>query len=287
MKNQETPAGRSGQEKSLAQTIQFIGEIQNEFRVDTEAQVLNFLKEKIEPEFKQQINKGVSFTKNIEDYFGKLDSNLGTIYNYRKNYDNTITRINKKMAGLLDNKQLEAQQLYPHFFERFKTDGVEHSMYIGESIAGKRAFDKKNLHNLRLWQLQVICQIENEFYNNKHNYPLQLKVASMVFVFNKPINISFINDEKQFDVDGTYNARYEIIKKRIDKANIKGTKKRVTEPGYISIIYSNDEDEKEYSSYLKLLQSKNIVTDEYKIVELEDLQDVSGLKAIKTGISLP
>jgi hypothetical protein len=26
-------------------------------------------------------------------------------------------------------------------------------------------------------------------------------------------------DEKRFDVDGTYNARYEVVKKRIDKAN--------------------------------------------------------------------
>jgi hypothetical protein len=36
-------------------------------------------------------------------------------------------------------------------------------------------------------------------------------------------------DEKRFDVDGTYNARYEVVKKRIDKANIKGTKERITQ----------------------------------------------------------
>ncbi len=28
-------------------------------------------------------------------------------------------------------------------------------------------------------------------------------------------------DEKRFDVDGAYNARYEIVKKRIDKAYVK------------------------------------------------------------------
>jgi hypothetical protein len=31
-------------------------------------------------------------------------------------------------------------------------------------------------------------------------------------------------DEKRFDVDGTYNARYEVVKKRIDKNNIKERK---------------------------------------------------------------
>ncbi|HKJ78158.1 MAG TPA: hypothetical protein VKA10_01430 [Prolixibacteraceae bacterium] len=270
--------------QNLSRTEEFIEEIQTEFRVDTEAVVLKFIKEKIEPVFKVQLENGVPFAKDIENYFNELDTDLGTIYNYRKNYDNTITIINKKIAAILDYKQIEAQQLYPHFFERFKTDGVEHSMYIGESIAGNKPFDKKHLHNLRLWQLQVICQTENEFYNNKEKYPLLLKVASMIFVFNKPINIRFINDEKQFDVDGTYNARYEIIKKRIDKAKVKGTEKRVTEPGCLSIIYSNVEDEKEYLAYISLLQSKNILTGKYEIVEIEDLQDVTGLKAIKAGI---
>ena len=41
------------------------------------------------------------------------------------------------------------------------------------------------------------------------------------------MTISFRMDEKQFDVDGTYNARYEIVKKRVDKAYIKGTTERV------------------------------------------------------------
>ena len=32
-------------------------------------------------------------------------------------------------------KQLDAQQIYPHYYERFKTDGVEHNLYIGASIS--------------------------------------------------------------------------------------------------------------------------------------------------------
>lgn len=38
-----------------------------------------------------------------------------------------------------------------------------------------------------------------------------------------PISIHFKMDEKQFDIDGSYNVRYEIAKKRIDKAKIKGS----------------------------------------------------------------
>jgi hypothetical protein len=51
-------------------------------------------------------------------------------------------------------------------------------------------------------------------------------------------------DEKRFDVDGAYNSRYEVIKKRIDKAYIKNTTERITQPGKICIVYSSNEDEK-------------------------------------------
>jgi hypothetical protein len=34
------------------------------------------------------------------------------------------------MATVLDKEQTEAQKIFPHYFERFKTDGVEHNLYI-------------------------------------------------------------------------------------------------------------------------------------------------------------
>ena len=90
-------------------------------------------------------------------------------------------------------------------------------------------------------------------------------------------------DEKQFDVDGAYNIRYEIIKKRIDKANIKGTDERLTVPGKISIVYSQDKDAVEYMKYIKYLQSKNFLGKVEKL-ELEDLQGVYGLKALRAEV---
>ena len=91
-------------------------------------------------------------------------------------------------------------------------------------------------------------------------------------------------DEKHFDVDGTYNARYEIVKKRVDKAYIKGTTERVTQKGKISIIYSQKQDEIEYLRYVKFLQSKKYLDDDVEIVELQDLQAVTGLKAIRVSV---
>jgi hypothetical protein len=126
--------------------------------------------------------------------------------------------------------------------------------------------------------------MENSFYLMQPNIPVKLDVASMILVFNQPLSISFRMDEKQFDVDGTYNARYEIVKKRVDKAFIKGTTERVTQKGKISIVYSQKEDEIEYLKYIQFLQSKKVLDSDVEVLELQDLQAVTGLKAIRVSV---
>ena len=91
-------------------------------------------------------------------------------------------------------------------------------------------------------------------------------------------------DEKRFDVDGTYNARYEVVKKRVDKAYIKNTEERITQPGKITVVYSQTEDEKEYFGYIKFLQSKKYLGADVEVLELEDLQGVTGLKALRVNV---
>ena len=132
--------------------------------------------------------------------------------------------------------------------------------------------------------MQVMIDMETSFYTKQHKYPIALDVASMILVFNQPLSIRFRADEKHFDVDGTYNARYEVVKKRVDKANIKGTDERITAKGKLTIVYSQQEDEFEYLKYVRFLQSKHKLGDEVEILELEDLQGVTGLKAIRVNI---
>src|SRR5690606_19989030 len=93
-------------------------------------------------------------------------------------------------------------------------------------------------------------------------------------------------DEKQFDVDGAYNVRYELIKKRIDKAYIKDTTERLTQPGKLCVVYSSNAIEKEYLRYVGFLQSKNYIGQNVEIVEVEELQGASGIKAIRVDLNL-
>lgn len=261
----------------------YLKDIKEHFQVDSEQQIGSFLEHDIEP----MLNHLYDFEElkeEIDAYSNSLDIKVNVLYKYRKEYDDTIALINKEMASLLDKKQIDAQKMYPHYFERFKTDGVEHNMYIGESITKEDSFNPVYLYNLRLWQLQIMCEMENAYYQMQSDFPVKLDVASMILVFNQPLSISFRMDEKQFDVDGTYNARYEIVKKRVDKAFIKGTNKRITDKGKLTIVYSQKQDEIEYLSYIRFLQSKNYLDTDVEIVELQDLQAVTGLKAIRVSV---
>ena len=90
-----------------------------------------------------------------------------------------------------------------------------------------------------------------------------------------------MTDEKQFDVEGAYNVRYEIVKKRIDKAHIKDSDERITQPGMITIVYSQYKELNEYLKYIEYLQHKELAEDKVEEFDVEELQGVEGLKAIR------
>lgn len=220
----------------------------------------------------------------LDSYYSELDEKTELFYHARRKFDDAMSIINKKMASVLDKEQIEAQNNYPHYFERFKTDGVEHNLYIGQSINPNLPFDIMYLSNLRLWQLQTLCKMELEHHRLKPLLPYELDVTSLILVFSAPLSIRFRMDEKRFDVDGTYNARYEVVKKRIDKANVKGTMERITQKEKITIVYSHNSEETEYLKYIQYLQFKKIIEPEIEKFDVEELQGVAGLKALRIKV---
>ena len=261
----------------------FLNDVKNGLNAGDEINILEFLKREIYPVFNHIKDINTKLSKKVSIYNERLDKELGVVYEKRKEYEKSVNVLNDKLAKYLDKKQKDAQKMYPHYFERYKTDGVEFNMYIGQSITKENSFDDIYLFNLRLWQLQTMCEMENIAYNQLKNMEHELRVASLVLVHSNPMAIKFRMDEKQFDVDGAYNIRYEIIKKRIDKVNIKNSNERLTVTGKIAIVYSQDKDALEYIKYINFLQSKNQLG-KLEFLELEDLQGVSGLKALRVEV---
>ena len=261
----------------------FLQELEMPFQNNLEQTIHHYIEAEI-----HSFLKDSAFNKKTENlitnYFNTIDSKTGMFYQTRKDFDETIMSINKKMANILDVKQQQAQDIFPHYYERFKTDGVEHNLYIGASIEPNKEFSEMYLHNLRLWQLETLCEMEQEHHKLKASLPYSLDVTSLILAFSSPISIRFRMDEKRFDVDGSYNARYEVVKKRIDKAFVKNSTERITQKEKITIVYSSSVEEKEYTKYIKYLQHKNVLEDEIEKLEVEDLQAVSGLKALRVKV---
>ena len=281
--NQESTTNLILLEQRKFELQSFYKELDFPLKADTEQQIQNYIANEIHPILRNTKTNTIGQALE-QNYFESLDEKSGMFYHSRKKFDNAMSIINKKLTTILDKKQIEAQQIYPHYYERFKTDGVEHNLYIGASITPNQTFDMLYLNNLRLWQLQTLCEMELEHHQLKSSLPYELEVTSLILVFSSPISIRFRMDEKRFDVDGTYNARYEVVKKRIDKANIKGTKERITQKEKITIVYSHKAEETEYLKYIKYLQFKKILEPTIEQFEVEELQGVSGLKAIRVKV---
>jgi hypothetical protein len=254
----------------------YLKELALPLKASTEQYITSYLNRKVHPRIKQVTEPSVAVL--VEEYF-KEDFHI-----YRRKYETTIRMINEQLAAIIDDHQTAAQEVIHHYYERFKTDGVDHNLYVGGSISPTQEFDLKKLYALRLWQLRVICEMELAHFHLRPVLPYPLEVTTLVLVFPATIDIRFRMDEKRFDVDGSYNTRYEIVKKRIDKANIRNTTERITQPGKLTIVYSNDLEQQEYTRYIKTLQAEGLLDKQLEQYNVEDLQGVSGLKILRAKI---
>jgi hypothetical protein len=245
-----------------------------------------FIQQTIEPIFEQLAAFGAPVADKIAQYRAVLDPQMQTIYRSRRDFEESLKLINETIATYLDQEEAQAQAYFPHYFEKLKTDGVEHTIYIGASMVENGQFSPMYLKNLRLWQLMVTCGVVRRTEEIKETLPVLLETTHLILVQGSPLSIFFSPDERHFEVAGAYDIRHEIIKKRIDKAVIKGKAERLTQPGKIAIVYSQKTEGAEYLEYIDYLQTAGMLKAETEDVELEDLQGAQGLRALRVTVDL-
>lgn len=249
-----------------------------------EIAIIDFLHRDVQPLFTHLRQLAPEVEAKIEAYDAVIDPRLGTIYRRRKDFEESVTHINEALSAYIDAEQEKAQAMFPHYFEKHKTDGVEYGIYIGAAMVADGQFDPLYLYNLRLWQLLVMCGVARQSEAVKAELKVPLEMAHLILLQDLPLSVRFRFDEKRFDIDGAYNMRYEIVKKRIDKAVIKGTGERLTQPGKIAIVYSQSKEAVEYREYLDYLLASGYLTGEIEEVDLEDLDGAQGLRALRVTV---
>jgi len=253
---------------------------------EDELRTNNYLDEEIGPLFRHLHESHAELQPALERYFSLVDQTEGHIQHHRQDYEDSLAMINAELNQYLDKEKENIQHSFPCYFEKYRTDGVEYNIYIGQAIAQTRKFDLLYLRNLRLWQIQSMADIARLTNKLIPTLKVPLQTTQLVLAHSNPIDISFRQDERRFDVEGAYNIRYEILKKRIDKVHIRQTGKRLTQPGTIAIVYAYAKEMEEYLKYINFLQNKNILLPEVEMLDLEDLQGVSGLRALRVKVNM-
>jgi hypothetical protein len=67
---------------------------------------------------------------------------------------------------------------------------------------------------------------------------------------------------------------------------VKNSHERLTQTGKIAIVYFNSWEAQEYLGYIKQLQQKNLLEQEVEYIEIEELQGVEGLKALRVSVNV-
>lgn len=251
----------------------------------TEENNLNiFLKEETTEYLRHVAQTQPGAKEMIQKYLEIMSSGNGEVYKNRHALEVSMQMINTAINNYFEAEKEKLQLTYPCYFEKFRTDGVEYDIYIGQSIAPDKPFSNFHLKNLRLWQLSSMTHVVRMMKQLLPDLPVKLSTTQLIFIHNHTIDISFRADERKFDVEGAYNIRYQMIKKRIDKVLIRGSQERLTQPDKLALIYFNRRDIEDYLPFVKYLQETGVLHADTEDLELEDLQGLSGLKALRVWV---
>jgi GAF domain-containing protein len=277
--------------------------VRSSFVSGDETGVALFIMEKVNPVIKHLEAHYPEMGASVAAYRSLVKEDTGICLTHRRGYEDSMAAINLGIVKGLEEEEQDLQRLYPCYFEKYRTDGVEYNIYIGSSIANGRPLDLLYLDNLRLRQLIWTCKMIREVADmqprlndlmragdpislNGHGHEEEelITIAPLILAYCTPITLKFRHDEKRLEVDGAYNVRYEVLKKRIDKAVIAGSHERVTQPGHIAIMYTRDEEASLYEKHLAYLVKKNMIEPVWEKLVLDPLPGVDGLRALRIKV---
>ncbi|QEC52428.1 hypothetical protein EDD80_11021 [Anseongella ginsenosidimutans] len=219
------------------------------------------------------------------DFEQKMKDESSEFHSASWGFEQSLKQVNESLKASLEQAEATLQERIPHYFEKFKTDGWEFNLYAGESISPWRSFSEEDADAVCRWQLDTMIAMANASHAVRPKLLYPLNTTQLVFVHSNLVDISYRSDERRFDVEGAYSIRYEVIKKRIDKVRLLGSEERLTQPGTIAIVYVHSRNAVYYRKQLRTLISEGKLLPGIEMLDLEELQGISGLKALRVRIN--
>ena len=121
--------------------MNFMQSLESGLLPDDEVHINEFLRNEAEPVF-THLEKSNSSARAVTGNYFSLEKNCsGPLYHYRNEYEETLASINQALLHYLEEEEENLQKSYPHYFEKYRTDGIEYNIYIGQSMAPNNPFD--------------------------------------------------------------------------------------------------------------------------------------------------
>lgn len=260
-------------------------------------EIKEFVRTRVNPVIRSLKNQSPALDEVVTTYENQLDDESQVFVNHRLAYEQALALINRSMISYIQQQEDALLGNYPCYIDTYQTDGLEYNIYVGQEVAPELKFDPLIVDELRLlqlgWTLEImglvdtlqprIHELLHCLESDSHGSGC-LEIAPLILAYGDMLTLKFRMSEKRLDVDGSYNVRYEIIKKRIDKALIKGTGERLTQPGHIAIIYSREEDCQAYIQHLKYLTATKGLQSSWETFELASMPGAEGLRALRVKV---
>ncbi len=263
--------------------LEHIRQMQECVTVDAEVSRLRYLRDHVEIYFDYFAQCGEAAIAAITAYRAACANEHECVYRARAYYDNLIRQINALLRETWERWQGTMQRTTPHYCDIEATDGIDHMLYAGASIDPK--FGSFQLRSLRYEQLCAVCDCARTAFKLQETYNTHMQVTHLVLVQDTSVDIFHDETtERMFDVRGSRDTRYEIVKKRIDKAIDEQTGTRITQPGMLTLVFCTDEEWTEYQQYFRYLMREGWVDDQIERGTVQPLQGVNGLKYARVHI---
>src|SRR5581483_412795 len=156
--------------------------IQHSLSSSDEVGVVSFLRTEVESLLDHLATFGTGVRERAAAYRERLDPRLGSVYHRRQLFEESVNRLAECVSSYLDLEEQAAQGIFPHYFEKQKTDGVDYQMYVGAALLEEGRFDPLCLRNLRLWQLMLTCGIAMRAHRLRERLPIPLELTHLILV---------------------------------------------------------------------------------------------------------
>jgi hypothetical protein len=140
----------------LAHRVQgHAAQVEVALRASDEVAIMGFLRGELEPLFNHLQTFGPPVLQRIDAYRRALDPTQGVVAVRRQALEASVSAISDEISAYVDVEEQAAQAMFPHYFEKQKTDGVDYTIYLGASLREDASFDPLYLRSLRKNQVNV------------------------------------------------------------------------------------------------------------------------------------